>query len=308
MNDSQIKLIAPDDNQRLDKLVQAVLTDLSRTQIQNLIKDGAVTVDGQQVKPGIKLKGGEQIIINLPSEESTLVIEPEAIDLDILYDDEDIAVLNKPAGMVVHPAVGHETGTLVHALLHHYPEIAAMADDENAEGRMGIAHRLDKDTSGLMVIAKHLDALENLMVQFKERMVDKTYIALLEREPDTATGRIDAPIGRDKNQRKRMAIRHDGKPAITEYEVIDNQFRDGQALARIKIHTGRTHQIRVHMAFIRCPVVGDTVYGYRKQRVKMKRHFLHAAQLTFDHPRTGEPMAFESNLDTGLQNILIKLK
>ena len=308
MNESQIEITAPNANERLDKLVQTTLTAHSRTQIQTLIKEGAVTVDGQQVKPGIKLKGGEQIIINLPPESTQSIIEPEAIDLDFLYDDDDIAVLNKPAGMVVHPAAGHESGTLVHALLHHFPQIAAMANDENAEGRMGIAHRLDKETSGLMVIAKNLDALENLMVQFKERMVDKTYVALLEREPDTSTGQINAPIGRDKNQRKRMAVRRDGKPAITEYEVIDNDFRDGQALARIKLHTGRTHQIRVHMAFIRCPVVGDSVYGYRKQRLKMKRHFLHAAELSFDHPRTGEPMAFESPLDSGLQNILSKLK
>jgi len=308
MSDSQIEFTAADANERLDKQVQNILQDHSRTQIQTLIKDGAVTVDGHQVKPGIKLKGGEKIIISLPPEPSELRIEPEAIDLDILYDDEHIAVLNKPAGMVVHPAIGHDSGTLVHALLHHYPQIAAMSQDEQAEGRMGIVHRLDKETSGLMVIAKHLDALENLMVQFKDRMVDKTYIALLEREPDTATGRIDAPIGRDKNQRKRMAVRRDGKPAITEYEVIDNDFRDGQALTRIKLHTGRTHQIRVHMAFIRCPVVGDSVYGYRKQRLKMKRHFLHAAELSFDHPQTGEPMAFTSELDAGLQNILSKIK
>lgn len=307
MEQKPLEIIAKNAGERLDKLVQTHLSDLSRTQIQTLIKSGAVTVDGQSVKPGIKLKGGEQIIIQLPTE-SEFVIEPEAIELDIRYEDDDIAVINKLAGMVVHPGVGHESGTLVHALLHHYPQIQAMTDYEQSEGRMGIAHRLDKDTSGLIVIAKHIDALENLMVQFKERMVDKTYIALLEREPDTSTGRIDAAIGRDKNQRKRMAVRHDGKPAITEYEVVDNQFHDGQALVKVKLLTGRTHQIRVHMAFIRCPVVGDSVYGYRKQRIKMKRHFLHAAELKFDHPQTGEPLHFESDLDLGLQNILQKLR
>jgi len=293
--------------ERLDKLVLAQVPDVSRSQVQAWVKDGLVTVDGEQVKPGVKLKGGEQIQVEIPSDDAQ-TLQAEAIPLDIIYDDEVIAVINKPAGMVVHPGVGHESGTLVHALLHHFPQVSAMAADDIAQARMGIVHRLDKETSGLLVIAKEIDALENLMVQFQDRMVDKTYLALLEREPNTATGRIDAPIGRDKNQRKRMAVSHDGKPAITEYTVIDTGFRDGQALAEIKLLTGRTHQIRVHMAFIRCPVVGDSVYGYRKQRVKMRRHFLHAARLSFDHPTSGETLTFESSLPAGLQDIMSKLR
>lgn len=302
-----ITFTAEPSGERLDKLILAQLPDVSRSQVQAWIKEGLVTVDGEQIKPGVKLKGGELIQIEIPADEPP-PLAAEAIPLDIHYDDDVIAVIDKPAGMVVHPGVGHESGTLVHALLHHFPQISAMAADDIAQQRMGIVHRLDKETSGLIVIAKEVNALENLMVQFQDRMVDKTYLALLEREPDTPTGRIDAPIGRDKAQRKRMAVTREGKPAITEYTVMDNQFRDGQALAQVKLLTGRTHQIRVHMAFIRCPVVGDSVYGYRKQRVKMRRHFLHAARLSFDHPVTGETLTFESPLPIGLQAIMAKLR
>lgn len=297
--------------ERLDKLINQRVKGLSRAQIQTLIKDGFVTVDGKQIKAGVKLKGGETVHILLPDEQETAtesVIQPEAMPLTIIYEDKDIAVVDKPAGLVVHPGVGNETGTLVNALLARYPQLADMQDDEEAEGRMGIVHRLDKETSGLMVVALHLDALLDLMDQFQDRTVDKTYIALLERAPDTATGVVNAPIGRDPKQRKRMWVRADGRPATTEFEVIDNDFRDGQVLVRLKPLTGRTHQIRVHMAFIGCPLVGDQVYGYRKQRVGLKRQFLHAAELTFAHPITDTDITFTSDLPAGLQNILTKLR
>lgn len=293
--------------ERLDKILVARLNDFSRAQIQTLISDGAVTVDGTSAKAGHKMKGGERIIVKLP-EDNELVIEPEDIELDILYEDDDIAVINKEAGMVVHPGIGQETGTLVHALLSRYPEIVDMQDDPLAEGRMGIVHRLDKDTSGLIVIARNIKALTNLMAQFKARTTEKFYLALVERAPKTMEGRIEAAIGRDPQQRKRMGVVSSGKRAVTEFEVVDNNFKDGRVLIRIKIETGRTHQIRVHMAFIGCPIIGDKVYGYNRQRIGMKRNFLHAAELTFDHPSTDERLTFTSDLPVGLQNVMDKLR
>ncbi|MEL6404884.1 MAG: RluA family pseudouridine synthase [Chloroflexota bacterium] len=295
------------EGERLDKILVARLGDYSRSQIQSLISEGAVTVDGQSAKAGHRMKGGERVVVDIPEEEEH-VIEPQQIDLDIVYEDDDIAVIEKAAGMVVHPGIGNEDGTLVHALLWHYPDMVNMQDDPRAEGRMGIVHRLDKDTSGLIVIAKNIDALVNLMGQFKERTTDKTYLAMVERLPKTMMGRIDAPIGRDPKQRKRMGVVNGGKDAVTEFEVVDTDFRDGRALVRIKIETGRTHQIRVHMAFVGAPIIGDTVYGFNRQRIGLKRNFLHAHELAFDHPTTGERMTFTSALPAGLQNTLDKLR
>lgn len=293
--------------ERLDKILVARLSDFSRQQVQALIKEGAVTVDGVSAKAGHKMKGGERIVINLP-EENEHIIEPEDIPLNVLYEDDDIAVIDKAPGMVIHPGIGQEKSTLVHALLYRYPEMIDMQDDPVAEGRMGIVHRLDKDTSGLVVIARNLKALRNMMAQFKERTIEKYYLALVERAPKTIEGRIDAPIGRDPKQRKRMGVVTGGKDAVTEFEIVDMSFRDGRALVKIRIETGRTHQIRVHMAFIGCPVVGDTVYGYNRQRLGLKRNFLHAAELSFDHPTTGERMTFNSELPVGLKNVMDKLR
>ncbi|MEO1644029.1 MAG: RluA family pseudouridine synthase [Chloroflexota bacterium] len=295
------------EGERLDKILVARLGDYSRSQIQSLISEGAVTVDGQSAKAGHRMKGGERIVVDIPEEEEH-VIEPQQIELDIVYEDDDIAVIEKVAGMVVHPGIGNEDGTLVHALLWRYPDMVNMQDDPHAEGRMGIVHRLDKDTSGLIVIAKNIDALVHLMGQFKERTTDKTYLAMVERLPKTMMGRIDAPIGRDPKQRKRMGVVNGGKDAVTEFEVVDTDFRDGRALVRIKIETGRTHQIRVHMAFVGAPIIGDTVYGFNRQRIGLKRNFLHAHELAFDHPTTGERMTFTSALPAGLQNTLDKLR
>jgi 23S rRNA pseudouridine1911/1915/1917 synthase len=290
--------------ERLDKILVDHFPDLSRAQLQSYIKDGHITVNGVAVKPGVKMRGGEVIQVEIPEVQET-TMEPENIDLDILYEDSEIAVINKPAGLVVHPGTGVSSGTLVNALLARYPEIGKMFGSER---RQGIVHRLDKETSGLMVIARTKPSLNRLMAQFQERSVDKVYIALLERMPKTLTGRIEAPIARDPQQRKRMAVVRDGKPAITEFKVTTSNFRDGQALVEVKLLTGRTHQIRVHMAFIGCPIVGDAVYGFRKQRLGLKRHFLHAARLSFNHPTTDEKMTFESPLPVGLQNVLEKLR
>ena len=280
---------------------------LSRSQAQRLIRAGQVTVDGQAVKAGYRFKGGERVSIDLPAPVEAS-IRPEAIDLDIVYEDADLAVINKPAGLVVHPGHGNETGTLVNALLARYPELADMLDDEETQNRLGIAHRLDRGTSGLILAARNKPTLLALMRQFQERRVDKVYLALLEKRPGSNTGLIDAPIARDSRQRQRMSVRRGGKPAQTEFEVLDDDFQGDRALVRLKLLTGRTHQIRVHMAFIGCPVVGDAVYGYRKQRVKLKRQFLHAAELGFEHPARGEWVRFEVGLPVGLRDVMEKLR
>jgi 23S rRNA pseudouridine1911/1915/1917 synthase len=299
-----VEFVVEKAGERLDKLILAHVEGFSRTQVQGWIKTGQVLVDDKPIKSGIKLKGGEHVRVLLPREEET-VIEPEDIPLTVVYEDDELAVLDKAAGLVTHPGVGNESGTLVNAIIARWPEIVSMDDPEE---RMGIVHRLDKDTSGLMIIAKTGPALRHLMAQFQERTIEKTYLALLERTPKTYTGRIEAPIARDPKQRKRMGVSRDGKPAITEFEVLDTDFPSGQAFVRLNLLTGRTHQIRVHMAFIGCPVVGDRVYGFRKQRVRLKRTFLHAAKLCFDHPISGERLCFESPIPGGLQNVMDKFR
>ena len=293
--------------QRLDLFVLEHVTGLSRTQVQTLIREGQITVDGKIEKTGFKFKGGETVNVTIPTIEET-TLEPEDIDLEIIYEDDDLAVINKPAGMVVHPGIGHDTGTLVNAILGRYPELAEMFDDLDTENRLGIVHRLDKGTSGLIVVARNKASLLHLMNQFQERTVEKQYLALLENAPKSPVGRVEAPIARDPRQRKRMWVDRDGKPAITEFTIIDDHYQGGRAMVKLNLLTGRTHQIRVHMAFIGCPVVGDSIYGRRKQRLKLKRQFLHAAELAFDHPTTGERLAFSSPLPDNLQNILDKLR
>jgi len=305
MNAQELSFTVAQAGERLDKLVSAHLPEHSRSQIQALIKEGLVTVDGALVKAGIKLRGGETVRITLPETETETEPEPEVIPLDVVYEDDELAVIDKLAGMVVHPGPGNPNGTLVNAIIGRWPQIAEMDDPD---GRNGIVHRLDKDTSGLILIAKNEVALVELMAQFQHRTVDKTYLALLERRPQTDTGRIEAPIGRDPKQRKRMAVQRDGKEAVTEFRVVDDEFRDGHALVEFYLHTGRTHQIRVHAAFIDCPIVGDRVYGFRKQRMRLKRNFLHAAKISFDHPITEERLEFESPLPVGLQEIMKKLR
>jgi 23S rRNA pseudouridine1911/1915/1917 synthase len=291
--------------ERLDKTIIDHIGDrLTRTQVQALIRAGKVSVDAAPAKPGLKLKGGEQIrvLIPPPAQDETIAAEP--IALNVIYEDRDLAVIDKPAGMVVHPGAGNETGTLVNALLARYPEIGLM---EHTPKRRGIVHRLDKDTSGLIVVARNAPTLHRLMTQFQRRSVDKIYLALLEREPPTPTGRIEAPIGRDPNQRRKMAVMRGGRPAISEYAIIE-RFASGHVLAQVKLLTGRTHQVRVHMAFINCPLVGDKVYGFRRQRLELDGQFLHAAQLAFDHPRTGERLRFESPLPVRLAEVLRQLR
>ena len=307
MDERELNLTPSQPGQRLDLFVLEHVDALSRSQVQRLIRDGQVLVDDQAVKAGFKLKGGEAVWVRLPAPVE-VTIEPEEIALDIVYEDDELAVINKPAGLVVHPGAGHESGTLVNALLARYPELAEMQDDAEAEQRLGIVHRLDRGTSGLMVVARKSSALLALMRQFQERTVDKHYLALLEKRPQSNTGLINAPIARDPRQRKRMRVHREGRSAQTEFTLLDDHFQGDRALVELKLLTGRTHQIRVHMAFISCPVVGDAVYGYRKQRVRMKRQFLHARALAFDHPVTGERSRFEVELPVGLRAVMEKLR
>lgn len=291
--------------ERLDKTVTVRLGDrLTRSQVQNIIREGGVTVDGIAAKPGMKLRGGEQIVIIVPDPPQDDQVTAEAIPLSIVYEDKFLAVIDKPAGLVVHPGAGVKHGTLVNAILARYPEIARM---NYAPQRRGIVHRLDKDTSGLIVVARRSQTLHRLTGQFQRRTVEKVYTALLERTPPTATGRITAPIARDPSNRRKMAVIRGGRPAESDYQIVE-WFPDGRTLVDVKLLTGRTHQIRVHMAFINCPIVGDRVYGRKKNSLPLQRQFLHAHRLCFDHPSTGERLCFESKLPADLEQIVELLR
>ncbi len=295
--------------ERLDKHLAEALPSYSRAQLQHWIKAGQIRVnETTDVKAGTKPRPGDIITVDFPVEEDFRP-QPEDIPLAVLYEDDDLAVIEKPAGLVVHPGAGNPSGTLVNALLSLYPQMQSLDDDENLEeGRAGIVHRLDKDTSGLIVVAKHKDALTHLMEQFRERTVEKTYIALLERVPRTLSGIVDAPITRDPKNRQKMSVMARGRSAITEFAVTDHNFPGGQVLVTLTPRTGRTHQIRVHMAFIGCPIVGDTVYGMRRGMMGLGRQFLHAAGLSFDQPTTGERLSFTSPLPPDLTALLDKLR
>jgi 23S rRNA pseudouridine1911/1915/1917 synthase len=221
--------------------------------------------------------------------------------LEVVFEDDDLLVINKPAGMVVHPAQGHDHGTLVNALLARYPDLAALT----LADRPGIVHRLDRDTSGLIIVARNPLALRRLQQQFKARTVEKIYLALVFGRPEAAEGIIDMPLGRDPRFRQKMAPRADGKPARTHYRVIEDF---GQySLLEVGLETGRTHQIRVHLAWLKCPVVGDTVYGRKKNALGLKRQFLHAWRLRFEHPRTGDLLQLTAPLAPDLQAVLEQL-
>jgi 23S rRNA pseudouridine1911/1915/1917 synthase len=282
---------------RLDRVITAHLGDsFTRSQVQTLIKDGHVSVNGQPAKAGWKLKGGETVALTIPPLPDAETVMAEPIALDVVYEDTDFAVINKPAGLVVHPGTGNWAHTMVNALLARYPEIAEI---RIAPQRRGIVHRLDKDTSGVIVIARTGKALQRLMTQFQQRTVEKTYLALTEKAPRTDRGRIDLPLQRDPVQRQRMMVQREGRPAITEFHTLES-FNDGSALLEVALLTGRTHQIRVHLAYIGAPLVGDRVYGFRKGKRGPGRQFLHAARLCFDHPLTGERLCFEAPLPPDL--------
>jgi 23S rRNA pseudouridine1911/1915/1917 synthase len=290
---------------RIDRYLTGVLAGESRSHIQRLIKDGRISIAGEPVRPNRVVKAGEQIDVQLPEAEATDV-QPEALDVEILYEDSDIVVVNKPAGMVVHPAAGHTQGTLVNALLHQVKDLSGIG----GELRPGIVHRLDRGTSGVMVVAKNDRAHTELARQFHDREVEKEYIALVWGVVH-AGKRIDLPIGRDPRDRKKMSARaRRARSAATR--ITAALHMNGVTLAHIAIATGRTHQIRVHLSEIGHPIVGDATYGGLRRRVPgdlrpvlaLERPFLHAGRLEFRHPADGRRMTFEAPLPADLQSIL----
>jgi 23S rRNA pseudouridine1911/1915/1917 synthase len=292
------------DSTRLDKFLVSCLPEFSRTRLQGLIRDGFIRVDGLLAeKPGQLLEPGQGISVRIPPPEPTGII-PEAIPLDIIFENAGLMVVNKPAGMVVHPAAGHSSGTLVHAALAHAPEMEGVGGEQ----RPGIVHRLDKDTSGLVVIAKNDLAHRWLQDQFRLRKTKKIYLALVDGHPPTPEGRIEAPIGRDPSHRKQMAVvtNDKGRQAVTEYHSLE-RFALHELLEAYPI-TGRTHQIRIHLAFIGCPVMGDTLYGHRHASLPLDRFFLHAAHLTITLPGEKKPRTFDAPLPDELTQILLGLR
>jgi 23S rRNA pseudouridine1911/1915/1917 synthase len=280
---------------RLDKFVGERCPELSRTHAQQLIQDGFITVNGKAVKPSLKLNIGDKIDIVIPPAPPSR-LEPENIPLHIIYEDADLLLVDKPAGLPVHPAPGHPSHTLVNAVLSYLPALAADADAV----RPGIIHRLDKDTSGLLLVAKNRPAQANLSQQFKNRVVKKTYITLVKGKLTPEKGAIEAAIGRDPSHRQRMAVVSKGREARTEYRVI--KYIGNYSLLEIKPETGRTHQIRVHLAAIGFPIVGDATYGLKAPR--LPRQFLHASKIAFRLPSTGACVEFESPLPPDLEQFL----
>lgn len=283
--------------ERIDRFLTEQMADLSRSQIQNMIENGLVLVVGKQVKPNYKLRAGDKISLTLPEPESTEV-EPEDIPLDIVYEDSDVIVVNKPRGLVVHPAAGHMKGTLVNALLYHCKDLSGI----NGVLRPGIVHRIDKDTSGLLMAAKNDLAHQSLAVQLKEHTVTRKYIAVVHGVVNHDLGTIDAPIGRHPVQRLKMAVvKSGGRHAVTHFSVLE-RFAN-YTLLECKLETGRTHQIRVHLDFIGHPLAGDPVYG-PKRTLPINGQALHAQVLGFEHPRTGEYLEFSTEIPKDLQKII----
>jgi len=291
-------------SERLDKFLVRQLPEFSRSRIQGLIADGFVDVNEHTAKKaGQTLESESTVTVRIPPPVPTDLVA-ENIPLDILFENDDMLVVNKDAGMVVHPAVGHADGTLVNAVLGYDPEIEGIGGEE----RPGVVHRLDKETSGLILLAKNERAHRWLQDQFRLRRVDKTYLALVDGRPPTPSGRVEAHIGRDPSHRKRMAIVSEsrGREAISEYKTLES-FKS-HTLLEFHPLTGRTHQIRLHCEFLGCPIVGDKVYGRKKTSVDIDRHFLHAARLKIILPGETEPRTFEAPLPDELENVLAALR
>jgi len=304
-NDGQHRLrVSTETASRLDKFLAQNLPDYSRSRLQSLIRQGMVMVDGQlATKSSQNLQGGEEVEVLIPPPEKIDLI-PESIPLDIVFENDDLILVNKEAGMVVHPAAGHATGTLINAVLAHAPDIEGIG----GELRPGLVHRLDKDTSGLIVLAKNERSQRFLQRQFEEREVEKIYITLLDGHPPTQTGRVETPIGRDPRNRKKMAVVAEGRgrESLSEYHVIES-FPE-HSLLEVDLLTGRTHQIRVHMAFLGCPVAGDKVYGKKKASLELERQFLHAARLGLRLPGERVLRLFEAPLPEDLSKVLKSLQ
>jgi 23S rRNA pseudouridine1911/1915/1917 synthase len=293
--------------ERLDKFLVEQLQEfpagplrLSRSRIQGLIEGGLVEVNQRAAKKaGQMLESGSQVRVRIPPPAPT-DLAAEEIPLDIVFEDEEVILVNKPAGMVVHPGAGHASGTLVNAMLGYDPDMEGIGGEE----RPGVVHRLDKETSGLILLAKNERAHRWLQDQFRLRKVEKTYLALVDGKPPTPSGRVEAHIGRDPSHRKQMAIVPEsrGREAISEYKTLES-FRS-HTLLEFHPLTGRTHQIRLHCAFLGCPIVGDEVYGRKKPSVEINRHFLHAYRLRIVLPNEKEPRLFEAPLPEELERVL----
>jgi len=292
------------EDERLDKYLVTCLPEFSRSRIAGLIVDGFVNINARAAKKaGQKIQAGDEIEVRIPPTQSVGLLAEE-IPLDIIFENDDLIVVNKPAGMVVHPAAGHDHGTLVNAVLGHEPDIEGIGGEE----RPGVVHRLDKDTSGLIVLAKNERAHRWLQDQFRLRKVEKTYLALVDGKPPTPTGRVEASIGRDPSHRKKMAIMPPGKgrEAVSEYRTLESFAQ--HTLLEFHPHTGRTHQIRLHCAFLGCPIVADPIYGHRHATVDLKRHFLHAYRLKIIMPNEKQPRTFEAELPGELSLVLEQLR
>jgi 23S rRNA pseudouridine1911/1915/1917 synthase len=286
--------------ERLDKFLVGQLQEFSRSRLQGLITDGFVDVNGHAAKKaGQTLESGFNVTVRIPPTASTDLIA-EDIPLEILFENDDLIVVNKPAGMVVHPAAGHASGTLVNAILGYDPELEGIGGEE----RPGVVHRLDKETSGLILLAKNERAHRWLQDQFRLRKVEKAYLALVDGKPPTPSGRVEAHIGRDPSHRKRMAIVPEsrGREAVSEYKTVE-RFKNHTLLEFHPI-TGRTHQLRLHCAFLGCPIVGDEIYGKKHSSIELGRHFLHAYRLKIVLPGEIEPSRFEASLPDELLDVL----
>ena len=289
------------DGERLDRLV-ALVTGRSRAAAAELVAGGSVRVGGAVVTAGKhRLVEGDEVEVDAGTVEAAVVAADPSIDVPVVHEDEHVVVVDKPAGLVVHPGAGHPTGTLVHGLVARYPELAAVGEAD----RPGIVHRLDRDTSGLLVVARTEDARRALVRALAERRVERVYLALVAGLPDADAGMVDAPVGRSTRQPSRMAVSAKGKEARTRYAVEQRWPRADVALLRCRLETGRTHQIRVHLAAIGHPVIGDDTYaGGARPAVPVPRLFLHATRLAFDHPVDGHPLSFESPLPPDLAAVV----
>ncbi|HNZ00542.1 MAG TPA: RluA family pseudouridine synthase [Anaerolineaceae bacterium] len=304
MSGSLLEFLVQAGEERLDKYLVSCLPEFSRSRLQGLIRDNQVLVDGQVVtKTSHILNRGQKVVVTIPEPEPVGLI-PEEIPLDVIFESDDLMIINKPAGMVVHPGAGHKTGTLVHAALAHAPELEGIG----GELRPGVVHRLDKDTSGLILVAKNDRSHRWLQEQFRLRRVRKVYLALVDGTPPTPTGRIEAPIGRDPAHRRKMAVTtlQKGREAVTEYQTVETYAH--HTLIEAHPLTGRTHQIRLHMAFLGCPIVADSLYGRRKPSLPLERHFLHATRLTILLPGQMEEQTFTAPLPADLEKIIQQLR
>ncbi|MFC7061280.1 RluA family pseudouridine synthase [Halobacillus seohaensis] len=281
------RVIESDQSKRIDKLLAEVIEDVSRSQVQSWLKEDYVQVNGMFVKSNYKVQEGDEINWVVP-ETKPMDLAAENIDIDIVYEDEDVVVVNKPSGMVVHPSAGHDNGTLVNALLYHCQDLSGI----NGVERPGIVHRIDKDTSGLLMVAKNDKAHESLVQQLVDKSVERKYLAIVHGMISHEYGTIDAPIGRDPKERQRMAVVNEGREAVTHFQVLEH-FKDF-SYVECKLETGRTHQIRVHLRYINHPLAGDPKYGPRKT-LDLNGQALHAKSIGFEHPRSGEWLHFQAN-------------